>query len=326
MLAALALGATVEIEGGDRISGEVVGLAEGELRVKTGYLGVVAIPLERIAHFAAEVHLWARTPAGPVRCARVEVRDGVLVAFGEDGVPIEAAALSESRPGPPEPSPPAPAPPRWKDGEVSVGGIFIRGGTRADNLNFQVKATRAWEGATLGMRGRYNLVTREGNRVKSRSEALARYDRELGGRDYWYADASALRDTSEGVDWRGTQGLGLGRTLLEREGLRLGMEGGLQVQEEHRVAGDRYTDLQARLGQTLAWRLPGALLEERLDLYPNLTASQRFRTVLEASLTADLTEKVKLRIGLSGEFEDTPPEEGEKLELRATVSLVYKMF
>jgi len=240
----------VRLANGDRLSGSVVGLADGELTLATAYAGELKIDWSQVSALATDGPLTVVLKDGRrlrgVAAGATEGAEGILTlrpATPEEAAP-ETDEDSESAQETVVSEPltlsftdvaalnPPPVPGTFWSGSVSASVSSTSGNTDSDRtyLAGELVARAAPHRVTLG--ADLNEASEDGVDTVSRTFAYLRYDRFLGDRWYLDANASATEDEFQDLDLRTTAGLAVGHQISDDDTLRLGAELGVSYVEE----------------------------------------------------------------------------------------------
>jgi len=128
----------VSFNNGDRLRGTIIAMQQGVIRFDSANLGMLEIPIDKIASFeteqAAELHFQDGTVLK--RKVTLAQQGKVGLAPGEiiSVAPVPLAAIKEI-------NPPAPEPPGWH-GRMSGGLLVDRGNTESQDAQVQVNTSR----------------------------------------------------------------------------------------------------------------------------------------------------------------------------------------
>lgn len=160
-------------------------------------------------------------------------------------------------------------------------------------------------------------VDGESTTTANRASAFGQYDFDLGPRLFAFGKLALERDEPVDLDLRTTLGTGLGWKVLEREGLRFSVSGGLAHSR------DRYASAQTVDGETgTRFSRTSVLLAEesehafderisfkqRLELQPALAGARSHLLQFDATLSVALNSTLALTVGLQDRYDSAPPE------------------
>lgn len=255
-----ALGDTVSLANGDRLSGTVVRLEADVLWLETPYAGKLKLPWEDVSRIETDAPVRVRLDDGTAL-------DGRLLADDDGQLRVRIGSLAETAPLALE-RVAAINPPRRPDrtvlsGRASVGGSFASGNTDAETLHLDGELVARNPSQRVTVDGELNEAAQDGVDTASNARIGLKVDYFLKDRAYVYASTRFDHDGQADLDLRSTLGVGAGRQFVERDDLKFALEGGLSlVNEDYGSAPDaRFPS--ARLGL----KYEQAFWQNRLTLY-----------------------------------------------------------
>lgn len=207
------------------------------------------------------------------------------------------------------------------DGEGQAGAFLSSG--NVDDLGLALglalrKETRRWR---HGLDAVLDYQETEDVRTKERFFLGYAGNWKIDDRLYAYLLLSGERDRFAGYNSRFTESVGLGYRVIDRERLKLDVEGGPALRQTDFVGGDSEFTVSGRVAGNLVW-----------DMAPNASLTQNAAAFLESgnstitSLTA-VTTKMSSALSLRASFElrhETEPPFGRKSTDTSTrVTVVY---
>lgn len=221
---------------GDRLTGTVVALADGELTFETAYAGTLTVDWAQVAAFESDGPLTVVFADDVRLVAPAETGDDGLLTLRSDG---EAGAVV-ARPfaevvaiNPPE------IPPwRWS-GHLSAAVTASSGNTEADRTYVEGEVVARHERNRFSLAGDVNEAEEDGDTTASRRFARFGYDRFVSERWYLNGNLTATEDEFQDLALRTTVGVAVGHQFADREGYSLSAElGASYVDEEFDTAPD----------------------------------------------------------------------------------------
>ncbi len=226
--------ATVQLVGGDRLSGTILARDEASLTLQNEFLGTVKIPMTAVAGVTEDA------PAAP------------------------AAAKAAPPPAPAETEKPKSFWARinplsaWKS-NLSLGLGFLSGvkDSRSSAISFDTE--RKWNGNELRFEllQQYEMTTTNGadNVSQDNLKALGRYRRDLSERFFLQSESQYSYDNVKTIDLDLRESVGLGWRVIKGEKLTLSLTPAFTAQYQ-KVAGDSLDPLYSpTLFEELAWEL-----------------------------------------------------------------------
>jgi hypothetical protein len=233
-------GATLGLEDGSRIEGDLIKIHDGTVYFETAFAGVLEIPQEQVISLTSEEVLNLRTAGGEVFRGPVSGEADGQVAIDSQAGPVEAGLrelTSAWRPGTEDPVVVAREAElesqlrKWSyTASVDISGDD--GNTDEFSSELALQAKLEGPGDTFVAYGSYKYEETDGTRTK---------DEQIGGIGYtnyfteklgWYLRQELERDTFEGIDFRSTSGGGLSYRFIKQEQLELIGHSGLSYRYE----------------------------------------------------------------------------------------------
>ncbi len=255
-----ALADTVSLVSGDRLSGTVARMEAAVLWLDTPYGGRLKLPWAQVSRIetAAAVHL---------RLDDGTELDGQLLAADAGQLRVRIGSLAETAPlafG----RVTAINPPRHPDrtvlsGRAALGGSVTSGNTDARTLHVDSEVVARNPAQRVTLDAELNEASQDGDDTASNWRLGMKYDHFLKDRTYFYVNSRFDHDRQADLDLRSTLGAGAGRQFIEREDLKLSLEGGASlVNEDYRSAADERFP-----GARLGLNYEQALWQGRLTLF-----------------------------------------------------------
>lgn len=251
---------SVLLDNGDRLSGTVVKMADAVLVFETPYAGTLRLPWDRVREIGTDTAVRLRLADGMELSGRLQgdtpgylrVSLGTLaetVLLGVAGI----AAIN----------PPRDVHRTVLSGRASIGGSLARGNTDTDSLHLSGEFVARNPTQRITLDGERNEASQDGADTASNWRFGMKYDHFVDPRTYFYVNSRFDQDAQADLDLRSMLGVGAGRQLLERDTLKLAIEGGVSlVNEDYANAADEQFP-----GARFGLRYEQALLQSRLQLY-----------------------------------------------------------
>ena len=308
-LVAAARADVVTVKNGDTVTGRVVGMSDGSVRVKTAYMGEVSIKLEQVVSIKTDEGLGLNTTTGlrltgPLSYdsgtgATIETVEGPVTVESTDVASVTALATSAEG---------ASGPPPWK-GTVELGLNGQSGNANTTNGNFGIGARREYDGNIAEAKASARYATDSGERTASEQRVTGRHEKLLDKHYFWYEALDLERDESEDLALRSTATTGPGRIWWREENNWLKTSIGAGVTHEifegspsrtfpvGEVTNDYSKALSAKVTFTNVTKLAFSL-----------SNTGSFRAENDAALTFPLNAKGKwdMKLGLNNQYERNP--------------------
>lgn len=332
----------VTLSNGDRLTGEVVELAEGKLLVRSELLGALEMPWEAVEALASDVAVYVAVADGSVHRGRIELEgDALTLHTAETTLHFHRDALralySDERRRALEAARQEEEAARgtfflfrhWA-GAVDSGLNAARGNNHTNVVNLAADAARTTDRDRLSLylasiysRSRAaNVHLTAANTIRSG----LRYDRLVGQRLFAFGFTDFEFDQRQQLDLRSVFGGGLGFQLRrsERTTLDLFAGGSLNREKFSPLAAPAFVRRsgEALGGQELIFRLsPRVHFNQRLVVFPNLTDLGEYRLNLDAGATARLNAWLGWRFNVSNRYATNPTGGARKNDLLLTTGL-----
>ncbi len=313
----------VHLRNGDRVTGEIVGLEYGELRLSTDSMSTVAIEwLDVVNVESAQMFVVEDDVGGRFHGSLGEAPRGQLaVRFApEDDQPIEMVRVTRIAPSEKTFL-------RRLEGSFAVGLDYAKASdimTLGGSANFAYRApTFAW---ALDLDAHSTKDPQQG--TLDRSNAGFYYQWFRPNRRFWSGLTSLERNEETGIEARFTFGGGAGRYFYQSARAELsGLLGLVALEEWATGINDSQRSLEALAGGS--WRIfkfnkPKISLNSTLQLFHSLTESDRNRTKLNFSLRQEIVSDLFIDVSLYHSYDTNPPDPAaEKDDYGLTTSVGY---
>lgn len=292
----------VTTSSGDRLVGEIQGLAKDVLTLSTPYDDSdFAIDWGEVASIESTRQFLVETFGGRrLTGSLVPVPGQAAVVVGGETIPLADIALMQTF-------------------EQSFWSRFDAGFDFGYSMVRANEATQLTLGGTLAYRGRRNLDTLFVNLFRNSQTNAPRTERWEVGNDYryllgerWYLTSTQdfLKSDEQALDLRTTVGVGAGRFLLRSSDQYLAAGGGLAwTREDYQdPAIDIQDSGEAYLASELMTeKLRFADLLTRLTYYRSLTIDDRYRLNYKFDLSFNLPGDWYFRVSVYDNYDGAPP-------------------
>lgn len=300
----------VVLKNGDRLTGTIVIMTDGTLKIETELAGTVEIAMENVQTLSSEQPLQLHLNDGSVTTQAVQKdSDGSVKLAGSDVIASQTVALANIT----AINPPAPEAPRWK-GDLAAGVTYTSGNTSNESYAFS---------ANLSKRTENNRTTLKANAAKKKEDAgdekvttedwlkfSGKYDYFFSKKAYVFGEGRYETDKIADLDRRIILGGGLGYQWIEKEKQNFSTEVGVaSVYEKYSAADDSDTkfSLQAGYHYDQQFNETFSFIHD-LSYYPS---TERFSDYLVSS-SAELRAKINSHLFTSFkvlfDYDATPAE------------------
>lgn len=315
----------VVLEDGSRLVGEVAGVRDGVLTLKTKHAGTVSINMSGVTGITTEANRGVAQTEDAPEVGRLVVNEGSQTLVTEDGIAREVPTDSLLLVWPADKDMPRPKP-IWA-GRLEIG--FNGTDGNSDRLSFlgKTEAVRETDEHKLLLYSSINYA--EDDDIRTRNEIKA------GGRNEWkiqgpwsaFVRAEFEHDEFEALDLRSTGVLGMSYQVLTSERQEFNTRFGLGYQREEFDTGETQSEAILDLGYDYSLLIRAwAKLKHDLNYSSALDdLTDEFRVVANtaAEIPIGTTQAWKLRTGVTHEYDDEPLPGIEELDTTWFLNLAY---
>jgi putative salt-induced outer membrane protein YdiY len=195
----------VVLNNGDRITGTLVGLADGKLSIETKYAGVVKIDWSEVQALSTDNPVYVTIGDNVVRATVVASDEGKATLESEDLATPEPIELSSLKSMSYEKKPAVRV-----TGRINVGASSSSGNTNVDKLHADAEVVARSDRNRFTLGGQANDAKDSGQRTESNWLAYMKYDHFITKKWYAYANGSGENDKFKDINLRTTFGGGGG--------------------------------------------------------------------------------------------------------------------
>jgi putative salt-induced outer membrane protein YdiY len=319
---------------GSVLIGQILGMQDGNLTIKTEFAGKLRIAHPQIAKISSE-------DSFSIRLEDNRTYNGIIVSRDDRTLGLEQLAtnfeLKEIRQ-------------LWPDGEddplilsaqKTAQGLLLQwkhalgfdlagssGNTDDFGLGIRIDSTLANKMREYDFYLSYNNSTKKNVTTVDETKFGAEYDSRFFEELAWYAKTDLENDRLEDIDLRATTALGLKYSWLDNQSYKVSVRAGAASRyEKMRSSTDDFSEPALDLGleykhrfrETLAW-------ESDLTYVPSVSKFSDFLLSQDSALVIPLDKTMdwNLRSGVSGTYNSTPALEKEELDLKYYLRLVYR--
>jgi hypothetical protein len=319
----------IVLKNGDRVTGEILELEYGLLRLSTDDMGTISIEWAAIASIDSQ-YTFDVQRAGGRRYAGViatsQEGDELVIRDGdaEEAVPLASVVrVTELETG------------FWQrvSGSLSVGFNYTKStGIRTGSINISSQYQAERLKATLDISAYETSSPDTEPSARENISSTVQFQRERPS--FLMLLNSLERNDELGIDARLTTGGGLARYFAQDQDSEVMLLVGAVANQEWTNdvaegldADDSQQSLEAVLGAS--WRIfrfndPEVSLSSTAYLYPSLTESGRRRGTLDVSLRREIIDDLFFDISFYESYDSDPPSAGETTDYGIVTSLGYK--
>jgi hypothetical protein len=301
---------TILLTNGDRLKGEVKGLEYAKLTFKTDAASTIYIKWDRVVEIVAPEYYEVETTAGVRYYGSIGAgkRPRLLtLQLGDQVIELSLEFVVRIRPLKQR---------FWDrlDGSVNLGASFTSSsGIGQGSLNASLTTRRP----------KFNFKTTFDSTVTVQPDEpeQTRFVLNLGYqrllRSRWFAAGNGKfeQNTELGIRLRSSIGAGVGRYVLQTNRTVMYWSGGLMVNREIPIEGDRKDNLEAFVAATYSfftYDTPKTNLSTSFVLVPSLNIGGRVRTDLDVNLSREIVKDFTAGTTLYYSYDNKPPTEDAK--------------
>jgi len=285
-------GATVALNNGDTISGELLQLSGDTLSFKSDIFGKVDIPWQRVSRLVSDDGVRVRLADGSTATGRVVVDPNGSVQIDQGRLvrsqPLTRADLAAL-------NPPVIDNRVKYSGRLDLGGSFNRGNSTGDqlNLNGELVARTPQHRYTVGVE--VNEAKADGIKTASNSRLVTQYDVFLSEKNFLFLNAKAEHDDFADLNLRTSVGAGYGRQFIDNDVSTLSGQVGLNyVNEDRYLASDR-----AFPGLSLGMKYDRNFFDKKLVYFQNMNVDTNLNDARDTLVRARLGLRVPVAKGVN---------------------------
>lgn len=295
------------LKNGDRITGKVISQTDGKIEIETDYAGTVTVVADKVASVKIDE---AKTAAAatPGKAAEVPVTPAAVSPKAVDPDAVPAASEKNGRSFLPRPIRKAAS--GW-EGNANVGFSYTSGNSRTSTFSAGVRAERTsvqdkWTAYLKGLVNR-NRVTGTNVTTSNAIWGGIRYDRNFSKRMFVFGAYDFERDKPQKLNFRSVLGAGVGDHLVKRDRTEIDLLAGAAWNRTWRVGSNDTTIAEALFGNTLKHKFSDRIkFQQGFTIYPSLINAGRYRFVLDATLSADVTKRIGMFVTIADRFNSFP--------------------
>ena len=318
----------VTVKNGDALNGQIQGLANGKLALKTSYAGTINIAWDQVVSVESEKALEIEVSTGKRIRGVIEQSNGHLAITSEDVSSdvetVDIVGIIPMQDGDP--------PGFWDvlNGSVDIGYSFTRGNSRLNQSSLGIRGDYRREGYKLQGDIRSLFSQQDDAPTVSRHTANGRYDLYLSPRAFSFALGGLERNDRQRLALRTTAGGGFGWSLLKSKANELAVLGGVTfTNEQFQIDANGELPPRNSTGEALAgveWettRFERIQFTTKLTLHPNLAETGRYRVQYDSTVRFPVFERLTWSMSLYDRFDSAPPLMVQRNDYGAVASLGF---
>ena len=321
----------IYMKNGDRISGKIVTMTGGEMKVETAYAGEVTLKLDAIETFVTGSTIDLVMADGSKVKAKTRRAPGGAVILETESLPIGEPVSLGTVSGI---NPPAREPVRWT-GDLTAAYVATRGNTDTDKTSFAARAVRRSEDDRITAGAGYTSsrdkdpATRVYTTTERRVYGNLKYDYFFAEDWFVYANLAADKDAVKFLDLRFNAGVGVGHQIVDDDDLSAYIEAGISwfFEDYDRRFVPAGTDTtNDTLAARVAWDVRWDIDEDWRFLHntvwlPGLESQHDHVVQSESALRYALRDNLFVQGAVYTEWDNTPAPGAERIDTRYTLSV-----
>jgi len=287
-------------QNGDKLTGTVVGLADGKLTFNSAVAGAVTVAVAQIRSLSTDHPVRIVLPDRKVVEQPIVAGEAGRVRIGDVDL-----ALAEIR---------AINPPlvHW-GGKASFGLTSIQSTKDERTLSFLLRLERSGGKDRIGLDAGYLYSSSDDETTADNWFVNANYNFARRGKIYGFANGRLQQDHIQHLDLRSILGGGLGYVASEKPRFNFRAEGGLAwLREDYSTAPTR-SDVTLKLGYLLdmaLWR--AARLKHDFTIYPAISDLSDYYFLAQVALEQGLTDSLSFEVRYILDYDATPAPDADK--------------
>ncbi len=309
---------------GDRLTGKIVGVEGGKMKITTKVAGDVTVDTKDIKTFSTEAPVEVRTKEGAKITAPAKADQAGTVSMAPaGGAPAKTIKVEDMKY--------VNFSEAWS-GAVIAGGIFTRGNTYSDQANIAFDLGRRTEQDRWTIGAGYNFGRQRdattGNKSTTTDNwfATAKYDYFLNEKLYAFGSIRYEHDRIANLDYRLVPGFGLGYQWIDKPDLKFDTEAGLAYVCEKFSDDTNNGFISARFAYHAKKNCWGDKVQlfHNLEYYPSLETLSDYLIVTDAGIRTAITEKMFAEYKIEYRYDAIPAQGSSRSDLRHIVGLGWK--
>jgi putative salt-induced outer membrane protein YdiY len=313
----------ITFKNGDKITGKVLSMDAGKMKIKSDVAGEMTVDLDKIATFTTDEPLEVRTADGTSVRGQVSAVENDQLRLGENqSIPL--SSIKQFNPSREE----------WT-GSILATGSLARGNTNTEDLGVDINAvlrrTAAPNNDRITLDAAYNFGRQRdpatGDKTTTTDNWMAegKYDRFWTDKLYGYVNLKLEHDRVAGLNYRLSPGIGLGYQWIETPDQHFRTEAGFTYVYEDYISGDSDDHIALRLAYHYDRRLNDRVtFFHNLEYLPAIEDPGDYNLTADAGIRADLTESFFSELKLEWQRDSTPAPGADKNDLRYILGVGWK--
>lgn len=320
LLAVLATEARADeivLKNGDKITGKVVDMAGGKLKVETAHSGVVTVDFAQVATLKTDGPIKVKTTGGEVFEGKVTSGPDGKILVEAPGVAAREVHVSQIKF--------FNEPPAVWHGGFTLAARTSDGNTHTTSMLLSLDMGRESEIDRITMKAIFRYGKTKDVLTERNSYGIAKYDYFLSERLFAFALAEFLGDRFKDLRLRTTIAAGLGTIIIKEPNTDLWGDIGPAHVHNDFVDGDDESHAAIRIGGHLRQALPLNLeLTDDVVFTPNVEEGDDWTLRNDLAVSAALGVGWAFKTGVITDYDNDPPDGVRKHDNTYYVGIGYK--
>lgn len=326
----LLFGDTLQLNDGSVIKGEIEGIANGKVSIKTSFAGTLQIAQSSVTAMSTDKELHFAFESGDVLVGQVATEGGKTEITTVNGaVDVSKNTLQAAwKPGAKSPLEPAqPKERKWKY-ELAANVSGRTGNTESNSLGGSFKATLASDNDKLVISAKGTRTEENGTKTADELSGSIDYESLFSKRQSWYTRMKLETNDIKLLDLRTTAAAGYGYYFLKEADHELRGRAGLMYVHESYAEAANIEDSSSPgldLGLYHMWKIKGfGELVNEVTYTPTFEDFNDYQIDHTSSLDMPLGNSGAwtLRLGISNDYTSLPAKDTERLDTTYFTKLV----
>lgn len=316
------MAASVVLENGDRLTGEVIRLDDQILIFKSPIYGQIEVPWNKVRELISDDGVTVQLKNGNTAKGRVilSAKGDLLIDQGDLG---QSKSLKKDDVALFNP-PPVDRSVKYS-GRANLGGVFNRGNSEDDALNLDAEFVARAPENRFTVAAEINEAESAGVTTTSNRYLLTQYDAFLSEKNYIFINAKAEQDKLADLNLRTSLGGGYGYQFFETDTAKMSTEYGLAyINEDYVIAPD-----EAFPSFNFGLDYERKLWNKRLVFFNNNDVSVSLEDSADAlfktkiGFRVPIVESVNVATQINVDYDNMPPPGVEKTDSSLIFSVGY---
>jgi hypothetical protein len=311
---------TVLLTNGDRLKGEVKGLQYAKLTFKTDAASTIYIKWDRVVEITAPAYFEVETTTGVRYYGSLgagKAPGQLALSLGDQVIDLRLDFIVRIRPLKQR---------FWDrlDGWVNVGASYTSSsGIGQGSISASVTTKRPKFSVTTTFDS--TITTQPDEPQQSRTVVGLGYTRLFTSRWFGLFNGKFERNTELGIDLRSSVAAGAGRFVVQTNRTVVAWSGGLAVNREIPVEGERQDNVEAFVGGSYSfftYDTPKTNITTTFLVMPSLNVAGRVRTQLDANVSREIVKDFTVGTIVYYSYDRKPPtEDAKKHDVGVTLTI-----